>query len=117
MINPCLKCVVEIVCKEICPDREDYIEFHRKELEKYHNSSKLDNTPDFDKKYFSAYVKMEEINLENKRFRNISTLISGGSSSSSSSSYKIWKRGTYKEFHDSTVPPKKKTDYLKLNRK
>lgn len=110
MNNPCLKCPVEIICKEICPFREEYTEFHKKELDKYISSSKDNRNKDFDKKYFSAYIKMEEIDKENKKFY---TTISSSASVGSSTSYRSWRRGRSDWLYRDFPIREKRDDYLK----
>jgi hypothetical protein len=86
MNNPCKRCVLVIICDEICPYREDYVIFCKEELDKY---IKLlinrSSVPNFDSKYYEAYLRYETVKEDDRiRFAykgSMSSTSSGGSSS------------------------------------
>ena len=112
MKDPCVDCVVSIICFEMCSMRDEYTQFYEDDLNFFIRrlKSRRNEIEDFDKKYFETKLKYDEIIKENiKRF----------SSSSTSSSGYWWSVSSPRKIkgHD-WMPCKniKKTDYLKEKR-
>ena len=117
MKNPCKICVVRIICRDICPDKEDYSQFCRDDLAYYDEHHTDKNKPkDFDKKYLIAHHRLEDNITENKKFeyqRSSTSISGGGSSSFSYSTLEKKRRRMY--WHSYKVPEaeKRADDYLR----
>jgi hypothetical protein len=111
MKDPCINCVVGMICVEMCSLRHEYTNYFKDDLQYFLRRLKghRNDVEDFDKKYYQAHLKYEEIFKENERkFSSTSTTSSGLYfwSTSSSSSSKEW------------IPKEKKNkkEYLKGKR-